>query len=71
MFDGCRQRDARVHGHIPNLAAKTKAIDQVDGNRHRVRIDGDDLVVNFGIINVAIGKLICLASTLNAIMGAL
>ena len=57
MFDGCRQRDARVHGHIPNLAAKAKTVDQVDGNRHGVRVDSYDFVVNFGIINVAIGKV--------------
>ncbi len=51
------QRDAGVHGDVPNRAAEAEAVDQVQGNGHVDRIDGQNLIMNLGIVDVAVGEV--------------
>ena len=71
MLDRCGKRDARIHGEIPHRTPEAKAVNQIKGDRHVVWIDRNNLVVQLRVVHITVGKLIWLASTLNAIMGAL
>ena len=43
---------ARVHREIPDRSAKAEAIDELQGNRPSNGVDGNDLIVHLGVVDV-------------------
>ena len=54
MFDGSAESTTGVHGEIPHRATEAEAVNEIKGYRHVDWINGDDLVVHFGVVHIAI-----------------
>jgi hypothetical protein len=57
VFDRCSKRDAGIHGEIPHWTPKTKAVNQIKGDRHVIWIDRYNLVVHLRVVHIAIWKV--------------
>ena len=48
---------ARVHREIPDRSAKAEAIDELQGNRPSNGVDGNDLIVHLGVVDVPVREI--------------
>ena len=71
MLDSRGERNAGIHRKVPNGTTEAEPVDQVERDGHVVGIDSDDLIMDLRIIDMASGEIDLVASTPNAIMGAL
>src|SRR5258708_176822 len=57
VLEGRTERNAGVHGEVPNGTAEAEPIDEIYGHCLVDRIDGHDFIVHLGVVHVAIGKV--------------
>src|SRR5258708_23029170 len=57
VLDGRTERNAGVHGEVPNGTAEAEPIDEIYGHCLVDRIDGHDFIVHLGIVHVSIGEV--------------